>query len=134
MTLVAELVGIVESPRYLQAACSRRLPDTTASLLAEYRAWRTRHAQVLDAVARQAERASARARREGSRVSMADLSAAGAQVMRDRMDGLGEAQAREICRQYSELLRDKDVAMAESVPRRLAVIEAADRERSASEP
>ena len=133
MTLVAELVGIVETPRYLQEACGHRLPDRQAKLLAEYQAWRKRHSDLLAAIALQIDKANARARRQGASVSITDLSTAGAQVMRDKMDSINEAQAREICGEYSKILRDKDVSMADAVPRRLAAIEEADRQLSASE-
>jgi len=133
MTLVGELVGIVESPGYLQEACGHRLPDMKAALRAQLLEWRRRHSELLTAIGLQIEKANARAKWSGSRVSMADLSAAGAQVMREKMDSLGEDQARQICGEYSELLREKDVSMAGSVPQRLAVIEEADRQLSASE-
>jgi hypothetical protein len=133
MTLVAELVNIVETPRYLQEACGHRLPDRRAALLAEYQAWRKRHSGLLAAIAVQIDKANARAKRQGASVSITDLSAAGAQVMRDKMDSVGKAQAREICGEYSEILRDKDASMANVVPRRLAAIEEADRQLTASE-
>ena len=133
MTQVAELVGIVETPRYLQEACGHRLPDRQAALLAEYQAWRKRHSDLLAAIAVQIDKANARAKRQGASVSITDLSTAGAQVMREKMDSLGKAQAREICGEYSEILRDKDVSMADAVPKRLAAIEEADRQLSTSE-
>lgn len=134
MTLVAELVGIVESPRYLQDACGRRLPEMRAARFAEYQQWRKRHSALLAAIAVQIDKANARARRQGASVSITDLSNAGAQVMREKMNSLAKAQAREICGEYSEILRDKDVSMADPVPKRLAAIEEADRQLSASEP
>ena len=132
-TLVGELVGIVDTPRYLRDACARRLPDTRPRVHAAYAAWRARHAALLARVDEQVKRADARARRQGSSFTPSDLGEAGAQRMHAQMRGVDLAQARGICGEYESLLEEKDEAMAGMVPTRLAAIEAADRQLSSDE-
>jgi hypothetical protein len=129
-TLVGELIGIVDTPRYLRDACSRRLPDARQRVHAAYASWRERHAALLARVDEQVRRADARARRQGSSFTATDFGEAGAQRMHEQMRGVDLAQARGICSQYETLLEEKDEAMAGVVPARLAAIEDADRRLS----
>lgn len=132
-TLVGELIGIVDTPRYLRDACSRRLPDARQRVHAAYASWRDRHAALLARVDEQIRRADARARRQGSSFTATDLGEAGAQRMHGQMRGVDLDQARSICSQYETLLEEKDEAMAGIVPARLAAIEDADRRLSSGE-
>lgn len=126
MTQVSELVGIVEAPAYLRDACLHRLPDTRPALRSAYESWRRRHATILAAIAAQVQRAEALAKRQGSRFAVADLGRAGAQLMRERLDGVPPGQARRICRDYDDFLRDLDETMRDTVPRRLRALELAE--------
>lgn len=132
-TLVGELVGIVDTPRYLRDACARRLPDTRQHVHAAYSAWRGRHAALLARVDEQVRRADARARRQGSSFTPSDLGEAGAQRTHAQMGSVDLGQARGICSEYESLLEEKDAAMTGVVPMRLAAIEAAERQLSSGE-
>lgn len=124
MMQVTELLGIVEAPLYLRDACLRYAPAIGAAVRGEYAAWRQRHAALLDAIDVKFRKADARARREGSPFSLADLRQAGAQSLDERFRPLAPAEAREVCAGFGEFLREQDATMRSTVPQRLATLRA----------
>jgi hypothetical protein len=133
ITLVSELVGIVETPRHLRDACSRRLPGEKAQFQSAYQRWRARHAELFARIDAQVARATARAKREGSTWTLADFGEAGSELMHERLRAVTLEEARRVCAQYDGFLEDEDAAMESTVPKRLAVIEEADRELASRE-
>jgi hypothetical protein len=125
MILVGDLVGAVEGPRVVQDVCVARFPKRHAEFEGAYAEWRTRHADMLQAIDVQVVRANARLRSQGAPPDASVVTTVDA-ILHRQFDPLDAGKAKKLCDSYPQILKTKDEEMTSSVPALLDAVTKAE--------
>jgi hypothetical protein len=129
MSLIGELIGMVEGARMVRDVCAVRSPSTAAANSRLLDSWKTRHKPVLDAAASQISSANDRMKKQGApgENPVKDMLTAGQGLLEKHLAGMTPAQVREYCGAYPDLIDLKDREATTSIPEILKLLSDADR-------
>jgi len=131
MDLVGQLFGSVESPRLIRDFCAARSPGTASENARLYDEWRSRHLELLEAVAIQVAHAEVRLTQQNPPVEAKSFD-----QIRSNMAAQLDASMKErspewivqFCRTYPRFMEKKDEEARTSIQQLLSTVEQADKE------
>jgi hypothetical protein len=118
LTLVGELFGAVESPRLIRDFCEVASPSTAKANARLYEEWRSRHKDLLDAVAVQVAHADARLKKQSPPADAESFDQMRSN-MKNNLEEILRPQTSEemmaFCKMYPQFLEKKDAEAATSI-------------------
>jgi hypothetical protein len=121
MSLVGQLYGGVELPRFAKDFCATAQPSTKADIAARYESWSKRNAPFLSRAREQFSRANVRLKSEGASLALLEQLA---------VEQLKNLDSQPFCGSYPQLLATKEKEFSSNLGRLLEVVEYADAELS----
>ena len=131
MDLVGQLFGSVESPRLIRDFCAARSPGTASENARLYDDWRSRHLELLEAVAIQVAHAEVRLAQQdppADAKSFDQIRSNMAAQLAARMKEKSPEWIVQFCSTYPRFIEKKDEETRTAIQQLLSTVEHADKE------
>ena len=129
MSIIGELVGMVEGATMVRDVCAVRSPSTAAANSRLHDAWKARHKAVLDAARLKIADANERLKKENAAVEdpIKSMVTTGRGMLEEHLAGMTPSEVQDYCGAYADLIGLKDREATTSIPKLLKSLADADK-------